>query len=561
AAHLAELDEVLGYADELAAAEHGPDAARAEPIEDLQPTALALPLPWLVDRYVALLEARQQAVMQLIDRDGSQLAMAVVSAQHEVTTTAHRIANVLARAGRPGEIAAHLAPLAGIGADKDLALRATLVADRPTADSYDALARSLAGDPDAPDPAAALAVCLAGLARFPHDAELSGSAAQHAAALGRVDQAIALYEGAIAAQNGEVDAALALRLGKLYAERISRLAYGGRPGAAAAAWQDLARYTASEARRSPGDVWAEVDAIGQSSLGRGLVSQGRLADGERALVASIDRAPSVDAYEALVTIYYKTGRYASATRYASAGLGLLGSDTSADRYHRAKLERLAGDLARAGNQSRDAAALYLDTMRLWTSLGEDRNLPRAIAAERKLEVGRALWFLGDHDKAVDLVLDAVDFDPTSPAICGSAVELLLELGASRYALDALHRGLGSDGLTELNKVYISLWALADARQHGAIADRLATDYLASRHGDLWYERLAEAATGRLDFAELAGAARTAPEQAELAFYGATLGLDPAAHTPAGQRTRLRAVVAAGMVMDAEYDLARLYLGR
>src|SRR6185295_8454288 len=59
AAHLAELDEVLGFADELAVADNGPDATRAQPIALLEPTALALPLPWLVDRYVALQVERQ----------------------------------------------------------------------------------------------------------------------------------------------------------------------------------------------------------------------------------------------------------------------------------------------------------------------------------------------------------------------------------------------------------------------------------------------------------------------------------------------------------------------
>ena len=51
------------------------------------------------------------------------------------------------------------------------------------------------------------------------------------------------------------------------------------------------------------------------SLGRGLVSQGRLADGEHALVASLQRAPSIEAYETLTTIAVKTDRRSStATR-------------------------------------------------------------------------------------------------------------------------------------------------------------------------------------------------------------------------------------------------------
>jgi hypothetical protein len=65
--HLAELDEVLSFADDLAATENGTDATRAQPITLLQPTVLALPLPWLVDRYVELVVTRQRTVAGLLD--------------------------------------------------------------------------------------------------------------------------------------------------------------------------------------------------------------------------------------------------------------------------------------------------------------------------------------------------------------------------------------------------------------------------------------------------------------------------------------------------------------
>ena len=88
-----------------------------------------------------------------------------------------------------------------------------------------------------------------------------------------------------------------------------------------------------------------------------------------------------------------------------------------------------------------------------------------------------------------------------------------------------------------------------------------SEYLQERRGELWYEQLAEAATGRLEIAQLAQAATTAPRQAELAFYGVVLGLDPESATPTGARKKLREVVDARLVMDAEYDLARQYLSQ
>ena len=58
-----------------------------------------------------------------------------------------------------------------------------------------------------------------------------------------------------------------------------------------------------------------------------------------------------------------------------------------------------------------------------------------------------------------------------------------------------------------------------------------------------------------------GSGLRGPRRAELAFYGAILGLDPAAATAAGRHKLLEGVVAARVVLDAEYDLARRYLAQ
>ena len=181
-------------------------------------------------------------------------------------------------------------------------------------------------------------------------------------------------------------------------------------------------------------------------------------------------------------------------------------------------------------------------------------LPRPIVAERLLAVGRALWWLGDPDKAVDSVMQAVEADPKSVGIGPTAVAFLLEVGRPGEATDAFHRVLGEAEIGELYKVYMALWLEGDAHRRGAAPDRIAHEYLASRHGDVWYELLAEAATGRLDYAQLAAAATTGPRKGELAFYTATLAL-----APGDPKKLLAQVVDAHLVMDAEYDLARVYL--
>lgn len=559
ASHLAELDEVLGFADELATAENGATATRAQPIALLEPTALALPLGWLVERYVALQIERQHAVAAEIERQGA--SMQIVRAHHDFLVTSRRLANVLARAGRPHEIYRQLTRLVGnYGADRELAIRAELLAEQPTAESYTRLAEALQSDEQAPDAAAALAVCSAGLARFPGNAALLVTAGSAARALGRIDQPIALYEAALRAA-GELDTAIALRLGKLYADRIERLATGGRPTAATDAWRTALRFTADVASAHPHSVWQQAAALAESGLGRGLASQGMLDDARYALTASLERAPSIEAYETLATIGVQTDHHADAQRWATEGIAMLGDRSLGDRYRRARLERITADSLRRAGKQRAAAARYLDSLRTWASLGDNTDLPRSIAAERQLDMSRAMWWLGDPDRAVELAMRAIDHDPSSEELATNAVAFLIGTGRHRDALDAFHRALREPAISEFHKIYMSLWVLGDAVRTAAPPDPLARDYLAGRRGEVWCEKLAQLAVGTLAYADLKPLATTGPRRAELLFYGAILGVDPAAATPAGRAKLLEEVVAAHLVLDAEYDLARIYLQR
>ena len=557
AAHLADLDELLGFADELAIAENGPHAVRAQPIAILAPAALAVPLPWLVDRYVALLAARQTDIVQLIDHQGA--SMQIVRAHHDILTTGRRIAISLSRAGRPTEIHGRLSGLHGLGVESDRALlaRAEVLATHASPEAYLGLASTLRVDDHAADNAAALAVCLAGLAKYPKDAALLEAAANDARSMGRIDQPIALFETSIRGAGGDVDTTTALRLGKLYAERIARWALGGRPTSARRAWRETLAFTNASQKTHPDAMWSQAEAIAQASLGRGLLGQGLLAEAEHALEASIERAPSIEAYEGLATLALQTDDYTATVEWTRAGLSILGDATTGDRYRKAKLEQLAADAKRGAHKPKDAAAAYLDALRAWASLGETKELPRPIAAERLLATGRAMWWIGDPDKSVELVHQAVELDPQSSSVGPNAVAFLLQIDRAPDAIDVFHRVLGEPEIGELFKVYMALWLEGDARRRGATADRLGHEYLATRHGDVWYEQLAEAATGRLDLATLTAAATTGPRKGELAFYTATLGLAP--HADA--KKLFARVIEARVVMDAEYDLARAYLSR
>jgi len=116
---------------------------------------------------------------------------------------------------------------------------------------------------------------------------------------------------------------------------------------------------------------------------------------------------------------------------------MLGDRTVSDRYRKAKLERLTADSLRRAGQARPAAERYLEALRTWASLGDSKDLPHPIAAERALDMSRAMWWLGDPAKAVDLAMQALDLDPRNVyAHAMWGFEILRALGGDKETVDA-----------------------------------------------------------------------------------------------------------------------------
>ena len=136
--HVAEIDDILKFAAE--AADDDTEISHPPPSALLQPTVLALPLPWLVDRYVVLVEQQQQAIDARFAKDKS---FQIVGAAHEVLQSGRRIASALDRANRITEIAPHITALQGLGEDRALRLRAEAIATSPSPESYSELAKLL----------------------------------------------------------------------------------------------------------------------------------------------------------------------------------------------------------------------------------------------------------------------------------------------------------------------------------------------------------------------------------------------------------------------------------
>jgi tetratricopeptide (TPR) repeat protein len=560
AAWSAELDEILAFTDDLARAQGGADAVRARAIPALAPAVAALPVGWLVDRYVGLVTARQEAVNALLLQSGATIEL--VQAHHDVLDAGNQVAGALARAGRLDELAARVSRMTGLGIERRLGVAAGAIAGAPDSpEPYRILAgvlrdgrRDDAVDDD--DPAAAYAICRAALARRPRDAVLLACAAEHAAAADRPQVAIRLLEDAFA--DGAEDSEGARRLAGLYRDRIGRLGFSGRLGAARQVRKQLRAFLDSVKGRGP--AVASILAWrrdGDVVLARALVSQGHLEEATKILVEVAEHAPTVDALEALAAIASDRGRFADARTVLEQAI-LLGGDKIAEQLVRARIHRLAAEAAREGGDDAGAANHYVAALSIWASLATDEDRPVELPPEvnglRLVEIARSLWAIGDPDKAINMLRAALDVDSDGEQTHIQVVAFLLLEGRLAEATGAFHRALVSEQISDEGKVYMALWLLGEARRDGEAPDPAAVELLEGRAGTAWSDALARAATGRIGVAALARRATSATERAELAFYTATLSLG--APAPARVKELLEEVVRSDLILVFEREIAR-----
>jgi tetratricopeptide (TPR) repeat protein len=550
AARWDEVDEVLAFSDELAVAENGDLAVRARPIELLEPVALAWPLRTVTDRYIALVVERQKAVADALDKKGASFEL--VRAHTGVLRAARTLAAALARAGRPLEIAALLAPMSGIGTDEALAqLAAAVAADGAGARDYVKFARAFRSHDDDDDPGSARAVALAGLARFPDDTTLLGAEARASTDLGRVHEPIRLYES-VARLGGEDDEVVE-RLALLYQRRLEALALSGRPVEAEARLTELEAFFKQAGKAHPGRPWSERRAAAFETMGRGLVAQGELDAAADYLRRSVKLDPDVGAFEMLATIALKRQEWRDAIGWAERGAD-LSRDASVPRAH---LLKIAGDAAAGAGDGERARDRWIAALQIWAELGDSAQLAASIAGERLVQGGQLLWSLGEKDEALRLLEASVDVDPDGADTYTAVVAFFIVNDDYPRALDAFHRAVIADRIGDYYKVYMSLWVVAEARRREVDPDPLAVEFLAKRDGALWHDDMARLATGRVQVAELEPRATNRARRAELEYYTAMLGLGGDAR--ADIRALLEEVISAEAVLYPEYDMARHWL--
>jgi tetratricopeptide (TPR) repeat protein len=530
-------------------------------VEDLEAVAKVWPSPFAVNKLRDLyLERpdRQFGVLNRRVRRGQELRELLGGGSSP--TLGYELARLYLRVGRLDDAVAALRKLENQPGD-DAQLRGLL--DKlaaPSGRPADAIAVAMQfAQPQRDDRDVAERVCRDAARRFTSAPEPRLCVGQLALSLGRLGVATASFEEAVKLEPGRREAWEALA--RIYQERLVMLVSD----------ENLDVKDLEPRLRRVEAFYAEADkrfadrplrpsmAGALFEIGRGYFNGGRIAEATRYLERSVAMEPSVLALELLGQMRLKKGEPREAAALFERAVSLPKPDKEEQLFWRAKLRRELGDAFEAMNDAGGAEAARKAALSDWEAVVGMGHLTQEGLAEAGLERAKLAYQLGERDEALRQFERAIDALPDRGGTYADVIAFLVPRGELEEALDAYHRALGRNEVTDYLKVYCSLWVVDLARRAGQPEDPLATAYLKSTDGAKWYDDLARWATGRTPEAKLMERADTPARKAESAFYRAMRALE--AGDRAGAIKLWRQVLDTDMMAFFEYDMAAYYLKR
>lgn len=349
------------------------------------------------------------------------------------------------------------------------------------------------------------------------------------------------------------------------------------------AWQQLAfleyRHLARLAERDPQAAHArlpEVEALYRRAVklwrdrplqpglpdayfvvAEGMYQSGRVAEAQKLLEQSLGIEPGPSTLDLLGTIEFKRQRLDEAQRRYEA-LGDLAFDSELTQLRwEARARQQLGEIALRQGDHEASTRHFRVALRHTNELLARSTADPGARAERFVERGRLLFFLGDVELAMD------DFEQAEQLAPGSAkafADPLLQVVAYGYYPEAVRifrRAMSQQQLSESLKLYFALWLNDMALRQGKAPDTEAVAFLDDYSGDAWGHSLARHARGKLTFSELLHEAGDPGERAEAYFYE---GLRRwSAGEPAEGKKLMREVLKTDMMGFFEYDLALAWL--
>jgi tetratricopeptide (TPR) repeat protein len=255
-------------------------------------------------------------------------------------------------------------------------------------------------------------------------------------------------------------------------------------------------------------------------------------------------------------IRLKKGDAKEAVALFERGMTLPKSDKAEEIFWRAKLRRDLGDAYELLGDKSSAESARKSALADWDALA-NLGLTSDGKAESGIERAKLYYQLGDRDQSLANFEAAIDAAPDRGGTYADVIAFLVPRGELDEALDAYHRALGRNEVTEYLKVYCSLWIVDLAKRAKQPADPLASSFLQSTDGGKWYDDLARWATGRETEQQMLARVDTPAKKAEAAYYRAMRAIE--AGDDATAKKLWKEVVDTDMMAFFEFDMAQMFL--
>jgi tetratricopeptide (TPR) repeat protein len=534
---------------------------RGRVIDDLETVARLWPSPFVVDELTRLYFERHDAgiandPLGLGRRRLRGNDLRALLQQGPRPSTAYDLARLYLRVSKPDEAVVKLAaiktPQPGDEQIKKLIERWAGKQATPS-DAINVAGLLAQGHDDAD---VAERVCVDATARFPQAPEPHLCAGQIAYARDQLVVAMREFEDARLLQPSSKE--IWQQLARLWQQRLFLVTSNENLDVSQIEPQlkRVEAFHAAAAKQFPGETIHPSMADALFEVGRGYYNAGRMGKAMEYLERSQSIEPSATALEQMGQIKLKKGEAKDAIALFEKGIALPKSEKAMEVYWRAKLR---GDLGNAYEAAGDAGAA--ETARKsaiadWDTLGQ-ASLTTDGKAESGVERAKLWYQLGDRDQSLANFEAAIDAAPDHAGTYADVIAFLVPRGELDEALDAYHRALGRNEVTEYLKVYCSLWIVDLARRAKQPVDPLASSFLQSTDGGKWYDDLARWATNRETDQQLLSHVDTPAKRAESAYYRAMRAVEGGDNDTA--KKLWKDVVDTDMMAFFEYDMAQMFL--
>lgn len=540
---------------------------RGRVVDDLETVARLWPSPFVVGELTRLYFERHEASLtssesgSLRRRRGGDLRALLQGGGRP--STAYDLSRLYLRVSRPDAAAAELAKIktpqpgddqirllvehyAGKGAQPSDAINVAMLMAQGH-DDYDVAER----------------VCTDAAQRFPQAAEPHLCAGQIAMGRERLVVAMREFEAARQLQPGNRD--VWQQLARLWERRLVAFANDENLDVTQLEPQlkKVEAFHAAAQKQFPGEPLHPSLAGALFEVGRGYYNVGRLQKAMEYLERSVGTEPSATAMELMGQIRLKKGDVKEAIALFERGIGIAAqaaqkdpNERAGEIYWRARLRRNVGDAYEALGDGGNAETARRSAIADWDTLAGIGLTPDG-KAEAGVERAKLFYMIGDRDQSLAAFESAIDAAPDRGSTYADVIAFLVPRGELDEALDAYHRALGRNEVTEYLKVYCSLWIVDLARRAKQPVDPLASAYLLSTDGGKWYDDLARWATGRETDPQMLARVDTPAKKAESSYYRAMRAAEAGDLDTA--KKLWREVVDTDMMAFFEYDMAQMFL--